>query len=351
VSKLRNPSWRELKPLLLLSVIVPIGFLVTFRLSGIVGEPAVITEVLQLKNVKWKCERPYLWSRVPNPTANVTFSNDEVAFNWDLGLSSYDPEWFGSEKTIFIGIADLSFSVQHGFVHTVQVNYREDYPMSSVTIWRNCLDLNETYFARYDLKIDKIVDSQENWQLLENNTKASINMVGLGKPDRVFVKNGSVLYRLRSPYNYTHQLEISSRIIYFNGTIYKELVQDIQFIFGPDHNNSFDEAEEIDFGTHEAYLDESGGDPVDYYKIWLEQWQTVKVALAYTGGYDQYNPELGIETRVYDPNRKLVAILPYPQHEVREMIIHADSTGWWYIRTNLYVAPYVYVLNLSLMEG
>lgn len=349
---MRNFSGRELKALIILSIVIPVGLLATSRLTGILKEAATIAETKTLDTVMWKRERPYTACRIIDPICQVSYRDDEIAFTEILELGHYDPEWFGYKPAIPIGVDNLTVSVANGFVQHIQINFSEKYPISFAFIHYDdgySVPPNGTHDVLCDLTVDKMLDAEDH--LLSNDTKASLNVLRIGEPRYVFMANWSVMYLLRSPYNFTHQIEISSEVIYFNGTAYKRLVQPVQFILGPDNNNSFEDAEKIGFGTHEAYLhveSDVEGDPVDYYKIWLEQGQNVEFALAYPEPLEQ--PAIGIEMRVYNPEEQIVACLLYQKNGTRRLTINVDMEGWWYVRTDLKIYPCLYYIRVSSLD-
>ena len=138
-------------------------------------------------------------------------------------------------------------------------------------------------------------------------------------------------------------MEIDAKITYFNGTIYKEIVQPFNLTIGPDNNNSFENAEEIGFGQHEAYIDD-GADPVDYYRIWLQQGQRVQIAVALPG-WGEIPPPGDLDMHVYKPNRQ-VALSLLDGINTTGAVVNADLTGWWYIQVDCRVLL-IYILMLS----
>lgn len=325
---------RRIKVVLILSVVVPIGVLATLGLTGILQRPITIAETTTLDVIVWKRERPYLPGNIPGDYAFETnYFTDEIAFTEVLWAENYMSDWFGGGPATFLAIYNSSVSVSHGFVKNVQFNFTEEYH-ASTAYFHSKMDLS-------NLRIDRIIPNT-NFHELTGNTKAFLSAVGVGEPKQVLLANATAEYMFHSSYNYTHQIEITSEVVYFNGTVFKKIVQPVQFVFGPDDNNSFEMAEEIRFGTHKAYLDGLvGGDPVDYYKIWLEQGQKVKVSLGEYLGVER-------EARVLNPEGQLIAYLSlYRESNNREAIINVESTGWWYIQVNSTGGAGPYALEVS----
>jgi hypothetical protein len=178
--------------------------------------------------------------------------------------------------------------------------------------------------------------------------KAHVEAVAVGQPHEVHIEGLWLLYYPNSAYNYTHQITIEITVTYFNGTAYKQLVQPIDFTFGPDHNNSFEDAEEITFGTHQGYVDrDPNGDPVDYFKIYLHQGQKVRIS-AWNAPYPG---ELAPDVFVYNPEESLEGSWSLAQ-TTSQMVLSINQTGWWYIKVTITLAPnMLYALDISSVSG
>ena len=173
----------------------------------------------------------------------------------------------------------------------------------------------------------RVVDAFKHPDLLENGTKVIIGMLGLNEPTSVCIANGSVEYRLKSPHTYTHRIRIDCEVVYFNGTTYNKVVQPALFVLGPDSNNDFDRAEELTLGTHYAYCDgRAEGDPIDYYKIWLSQGQTVSIGLSGTDGNVAF--VTGMDLDIYTPDRQLETSLHYKPDAPEQVVVNASTSGW-----------------------
>lgn len=342
VSQIKN--W---KTLFLLSIILPVGLLTTLKITGMIKEPLTIAETLEMAPVVWKCERPRITSNVPGDIIKVNYSDNEVSLTEFLELGEYDDgsgfwSWQGTGgPTIYIGAQELTVSVKSGFVDRLKFELSEGYSASSAAFHES------GGRSGSNLTMEKMADRLRNPQMLDANTKAFLSMVRVGNPNRVSmseISETSALYSLESPYNYTHQISITIEVVYFNGTVYKKLVQPVLFVFVPDNNNSFETAEEINFGTREAYLDDMAeGDMVDYYKIWLEQGQDVEFALI-----DPLiqRDAIGLEMSIYNPEKQLEVSLLYPENSTRKTTLEANQTGWWYIKIDYVIGLYIYRLDV-----
>lgn len=345
---MRKPNGRELKALIVLSIVAPVSILISLRLTGILQEPTTISETITLEAVKWEFERPNLdvniWDRVENP-----YSDDDVSIVYGILVDDHDEKSMEYQSSDYVAITvNVTAAVQEGFVESVYVVFREDYELSVVN------PLNEPYCQLENLTIKDWADGfYERWKL-ENNTKAFIEAVGVNKPSNVHFW-APVEWVLRSLNNQLHQMEIIFEFTYFNGAVYKRVVQPFQLKIAPDDNDSFETADEIKPGTYKAYVDSLDDyDPVDYYKVWLDQGQIVEAELAYPPHQLRYieNPEgyypIALDMYIYDPNRELKACLIYEENETRQITFTADSTGYWYIRINHIASHRIYLLDLSI---
>ena len=324
------------------------GLLATFKLTGFFQGPNTIAETITLEASEWKCERPSIPWRLTNERTQISYNNDELFFFYDLWLGIYTTGWFSTSynPNTYIGLWNLTVSVNEGFIQGIQINFSEGYENSLI-------NLPEPSYGNYsNLSLSKVIDCDDPQP--QNNTKASLSYTGIDRPVQVSLTRESLLWLFKSPYNYTHTLEISSEITYFNGTVYKKLVKPVCLIIGPDGmmnpegNNSFETAEEIGFGTHTAYID-GDADPADYYTISLLEGQTVQFALAYPSDLEQ--SEMGIEMYIYNPSRNQVACLLYQANSSeRQIQLSIGVTGYWYVKTDLFVSPYTYLLNVSCVE-
>lgn len=106
------------------------------------------------------------------------------------------------------------------------------------------------------------VANLKNW-----DREVFINLTGINQPKKVAFQARLIHWILRSPNNRTYEMEAFLEITYFNGTVYKNVIQPFQFtMLSHDDNDSFEAADEIKIGRLKAYIDEDF-DPVDYYKV------------------------------------------------------------------------------------
>jgi hypothetical protein len=358
--RLAGVSMRGWKALLVLSILVSVGLFAGFKLTGMISGPAPVTETVHLQPAVWTREEPYMSEEIPSdPFFNASYVGDDVILvvsHW-CGYGSFYEEnsaFWGGPMLWGFGMQSLNVSVPKGFIVSVEVAYREACPQSSA---RFAFSGQPAQFYG-NLTLSEAVDRYSGPQVLGEN-KVYVKASAVGQPRAVYMGDLSLFYHFSSPYNYTHHIMIDVTVTYFNGTIYKQLVQPVELVFGPDHNNSFDEAEEIGFGTHRDYVDDSvNGDPVDYFKIYLQEGQKVNISVLEQRDFQLHPPPRGDpyfylpDTFVYDQDRSTEACMLYGQNTTYQMVLAINQTGWWYVKVITTRALYfLYGLDVSLVSG
>jgi hypothetical protein len=332
---------KSLEVYLILSVLVPMSLLSGFKLAGIIGGPVSVAETLQLQPAVWNRVRTFDWSVVPDPWFNASYVGSDVALTVTYCFARFDenPSWGG--PTLSLGIKVLNLSVTTGFVSGVDVAFQESYALSRAVY------ATPSFSTYGNLTCNEMVDGNSGFRPLGED-KLHAQMLAVGEPSSVYVADFYVNYQLNSPHSQAHQIMIEATVTYFNGTVYKQLIQPLKFNFAPNHNHSFDEAYEISFGTRRDCLDGNiNGDQVEYFKIPFTEGQKVKVAIAYL----QHEPWLFSDIYIYNPNRELEASLLVNLNDPPYVTFSINQTGWWYIKI-AYVDPvYNYILDISQVSG
>lgn len=336
------------KPLTLLSIIVPVSLLVSFRLTGILSGPegsVTIAETMTLETVKWESERPYGMIGINDEAQSVY--NGDVEIIQNILIDRYDPTnletaWiFGGGYCSSISLtANITASVPVGFVKNVRLSFYEHYEDARIGIW-----------------IENPLFHTKNLSIVESTSKltgkeAFVDLIGVNTPSSTdfWVP---VRWMLRSPNNQTHQLDAISEVVYFNGTVYKKVVQPFQLKIVPDDNDSFETAEEIREGYYpKLFLGPPDGDIKDYYKINLSQGQRIEV---YVNGTSwswpiSTNPAPDFSLYLYDPERNLVVAKESRSYfEIIDDV--ANSAGFWFIEVRIFENLGFYSLTISLGDN
>jgi len=216
------------------------GLLATFRLAGVLYEPATasVLESIVLDTVEWELERPGGAIGVGDDVES-RYNDDNALIIQDIHVGNYHPDYFsiGYGRSPLVDLsANVTASVRVGFVKEVSLVFRESNESSRLNFYEEHQLMKFKNLSRTDLK---------DWA-----TEAYVNMSGINSPSNVGFQ-APIDWVLYSPYDQTHQLEITSRITYYNGTIYKRIVQPFRFKLFGDNNNSFDTAQEVHEGVYE----------------------------------------------------------------------------------------------------
>lgn len=213
---LNGNNW---KALLLLSIVVPVSLLTSFKLTGFLGEPATIKETITLEPVTWEYERPNQTVHLDN-LLESSYSNNKILATMYLLIGEYaedDSALVSDFITIRVKMnltgADSDFSIEN-----VYLIFRDIYKGSRLFFQRTNTD-----FQCINLSLVKIVDGING----ENNLKASINLAGLNHPNDVYLQ-WNTIWTLHSLNTQDHELSATYEVTYYNGTAYNKIVQPFQ---------------------------------------------------------------------------------------------------------------------------
>jgi len=327
--------------LLILSVLVPAGLLTGFKLTGIIGGPISVAETLRLEPAVWNRVRTFDWSVIADPSFNTSYVGHDVALTVTYWFSRFDENPPLGGPTLTLGIKALNASVSRGFVAVVETTFKESYASSRAIF---STPSGTTYG---NLTFSEVTDGLSQSKLVGDD-KLHVRTLAAGEPSTVSLTDFYVNYQLNSPHNQTHQINIETTVTYFDGTIYKQLIQPMQFNFAPNHNHSFETAQEIGFGAHRDCLDGNvNGDLVEYFKILITEGQEVNVSVTYL----QEEPRLFSDVFIYSPSKELEASLLVSRNDSPSVALNVNQTGWWYIEM-AYVDPvYNYILDISQVSS
>lgn len=329
---------KKVLSLMFLSVLVPVGLLTSLRLTGLLGaggEPAV-AQTITLDSINWELERPYgpieIREKIPS-----SYDND-VAIRQAIEVFLFESNsLYGGSDTVHLDI-NVTVSENRGYIRDVRLVFHENY--------ENAL-INIIY--------------QPVWMKLGNLTQTALNQwrsafINFTAQDRPHGASAwiPVDWVLQSPSNQTHQLDIVSEIVFFNGTVFKRVIQPFHLKLYRDHNNSFETAEELHEGYYPHFwigppVSFGNIDPEDFYKINVTKGQLIKVT---ADGRIWEEQERGLNVpffniSLYDPNRNLVASKEsWGTIETIDAI--ANSTGYWFIEVRSLASCGFYSLEVSL---
>lgn len=307
---------RSFKALALLSITVPIGLLVAFRLAGVLRGPMAIAETITLGVNRKELERPY--GPIDIGERLQSYYGVDISVNQSVYVDDYHHQAFRYGGSSYVSLLiNVNASTAMGYVRDVNLLLHEDHEDSKLNFIDEDLMIQLENLSVTDLK---------DWA-----KEVSLNLTGVNRPHSGYYRV-PVDWVLLGPDNQSHQLDITSEVVYFNGTVYKKIIQPFQLTLAPDNNNSFDTAQEIREGYYPKFLlGPEPDDTWDYYKINATQGQ--RVIVDFNGSLSVQSPFFVLH--LYDPSGNLVAASER-ENNVQILDFVADSNGFWIIGVRIH---------------
>jgi hypothetical protein len=211
------PSNRKWLSLTVLAIIIPIGLLATFKLTGIIPEPPIITETITAETITWNMTRPEeatgFAGRIIENNYNVNGTNVRLSIH----ITSYleNEEQFGD--CLWFSV-NATATVQQGFIYSVNIR-----------------------FSQTDENAFLLVSKQTEWIKLENlkitslsteatySSEAHLYTTGVNNPKTCTLENPVFWYFLDiNENNLDHWATITLETTYFNGTAYRKVTMPLQ---------------------------------------------------------------------------------------------------------------------------
>jgi hypothetical protein len=215
----RKQKWFSLT---LLSIIVPVSLLATFRLTGILKEPITISQTITLESKEWEIERPNQTTSIEEDIA-TSYADDALTATMLVRIGVYvDTSAFVSRfdyMDVTVAI-DLATTVPSCFIESIYVVFWEDWPASK-------LDWLRTSFEFENLSLMNLIDGM----------KPYIRLTGINHPSNAQFKTEAV-WTFLTPKNQSHHIKAAYEITYYDGTTYKKIVQPflLNIIVGTEEN-------------------------------------------------------------------------------------------------------------------
>lgn len=203
----RRLNGREYKALFILSLVVPLGLLAAFRLTGILEEPTTITETITLDAVKWEISRPTGDIVHIDHELNTSYLTDSISVEMCLVIGVYhnnDPAYdYHDHMSLRPEINAITLS-PNGFIRSVNILFGIDCQPSFISwIEFRCENLSLTSSSGY---------------------KAWVKSIGISNPTQINF-SATAEWSILTSNSLTHQVEIAYGIVYFDGSTYKEIIQ------------------------------------------------------------------------------------------------------------------------------
>ena len=215
---MRMPTFPKWSSLALLSVIVPVSLLVTFRLTGVLPEPPT-PETITVETVSWNMSRPADIVTIDEWVKN-SYLDEIVSASLSVHVAGYRENWpilpsDGDDDIIDLGIvADVN--VSDGFVRSLVVRFPKTDSHTTLYIERH----PET--IRLDnLKLERIRDPATE------RREAYLETTGLNQPKNCSLEILS-FWVLQDRNNLNHWITVTFEATYYNGTTWKKIEIPIQ---------------------------------------------------------------------------------------------------------------------------
>jgi len=202
---------RKALPMVLLSIMIPISLLVTFRLTGVLHEP-LTPETITIDEVVWQIERPSEDTLIKEEIEK-TYTNDAISMFTTLSIHRYyenapeNPYWHRD------GIAfqvDVNATAVQGSIVSVAVEFNRD---TNSTIY-----INPTFASYHNVTVTRIEGI---------GTSAGVTYIGAKviKPPCSLMMPAHWVFTDQNLEN--HQLKVSGEVTYSNGETYQTIVAPI----------------------------------------------------------------------------------------------------------------------------
>ncbi len=299
----------EAKVFFVLSMIVPLGLLTSFRFAGVLPEPPTLV-TLTTEPVGWQIDRPKMAIHIDD-LIRQPFINDEISLKTGFYVVGWTEDRF--DDAVYSGRDGLEIEV---FANAAM---QSDFS-SSLSIMFYPQDNGSFVWVR------------EDFQIRDNITIA--NMRGIGT-------NASEAYVLATPTNRTtnfgamahwifnnddpedHQLKIMFEFTYRNASVYKRVAVPMMLTMLKDTGNTFEDSRQVQAGEYLGSLDNI--DTIDMYNITVQEGQTLAVTLTppKDANYDLY---------LYDSNRETVAASTRDQDAQESINYTATFTQTYFVK-------------------
>jgi hypothetical protein len=205
------------KSVFIVSMIVPILLFTAFGLATISDGHFEIAETTTLETVTWNATRTTDMFQRFDKFLTPNYVNDEISASYLLIVSGYygDTELLGCPRMGVPVEIRASLTSSSGFIYDVNISYHQ----ADIVRWNPPPNFTATLalaFPQEGLSLTTVCEGPDAFMyLLGQNHSRSVNFAAA--PEWRFTSNSPV-----------HSLRVDYSITYFNGTVYKRLVQPFQ---------------------------------------------------------------------------------------------------------------------------
>jgi len=203
-------NFKSWKTAFLLSIIVLVSLLTTFKLTGLIEKPITIAETITLEPVNWELLRPdenVNFIRIIK-YLNSTHADADCLMAFNLLIGMYLNNAYAGSFDILDGVINVNATMinQNSYIKNVYVVKNED-SETAIDWLFGFIDFKNLSLTGYGY-----------------GKKAYINLKSLNNPRSCYLK-ASFNWYMPIPNNQTHQMNLLCEITYYNGSVYKKIIQ------------------------------------------------------------------------------------------------------------------------------
>jgi len=205
---LEIPNFKSWKTAFLLSIIVPVSLLATFKLTGIIKEP-LAPETIQLSPVRWEFPRPDGDVHIGD-TPNTSYADAECLMTFITTIGVYmknNPAYDGND--VLTAKIEINATVmgQNAYIENVYVVVQNDNEKSLIDWVFGYISMESLSLKSYSY-----------------GKTAHISLASINYSKECYF-SATLQWSLLTPNSQTHQRELICEITYYNGSAYKKLIQ------------------------------------------------------------------------------------------------------------------------------
>lgn len=197
------------KVVFMLSVILPATLFTSLKLGGILGKQIAIAETITLNQVE--LEKPRATQRKNYFVESPSYSDGELSANFAIGI-----DVLGTLLNP-MGVK-INSTVTHpeAFIESISIIFHRDCQPSTIEWLQNYFDFKNLFLLH--------MLSGYTWDNASFK-EAHVVLVGINNARDVSFYGALIWGFLTDDINQTHQMEVEYKITYYNGTVYKEIIQ------------------------------------------------------------------------------------------------------------------------------
>jgi len=203
-------SW---KALLLLSVVVPVGLLATFRLTGVLHEP-LTPETITAEAVNWNISRPIQTATIDR-WVKSSFFNGIASLNFSVHVAGYREDWpiwpsDGDDDIVDLRIS-VNANISEGYIHSIKVRFSETDLYAYLDIMNNPDSIELNNLTRTEIRDGSYLH------------EALFNTVAGNEVKQCLLKI-TVFWVFLDQNNVNHDEVLRLETTFFDGAVYRKVV-------------------------------------------------------------------------------------------------------------------------------